>query len=118
MKTEEIVKKELFFDPTFSYTGDAEWVFRTQLAGLKFSHVNRVISEYRHHSGQMTTNANVNSAAAAAREAERLRIRTMYGPNNFLRSVVTNWVAVDRRSRVLAAMLRGYRRQNGIWVKR
>ncbi len=117
VKTELMLKHDLFFNESLKYTGDADWIFRLQLAGLKFSRVNKYVSDYRHHPEQLTTIANRNPVAWAARDAEDKRLQTLYGPNPLIRKLVMSWVNFEKRKRVASLLLKGYRRSDNGWIK-
>ena len=51
-----MVREEGFWlDPTLRYPGDWDWFVRMALAGKKFAHVDKVLSEFRLHSGSQTS---------------------------------------------------------------
>ena len=112
-----MVEKDIFFNEQLKYTGDADWTFRLQLAGLKFSLIDRYISDYRHHPTQLTTIADRNPEAWKARNLEHKRLATLYGPNPLLRRIVMGWVNFEKRKQVARLYLKGYRRVDNVWLK-
>ena len=50
-----VVREEGFWlDPTLRYPGDWDWFVRMSLAGKRFAHVDKVLSEFRLHPGSKT----------------------------------------------------------------
>jgi len=50
-----IIREEgLWLDPTLRYPGDWDWFVRMALAGKRFAHVDKVLSEFRLHPGSKT----------------------------------------------------------------
>jgi len=118
VRSSSLLTTGVFFNEYLRNTGDADWIFRLQLAGLRFSRLNRVVSDYRHHPDQLTSIADVDSSASHLRAKELRRLEQLYGRSRLVRRLVLNWVTFEKRKRALSAMLRGYRRHDDIWERR
>jgi len=112
-----MIDHQIFFNENLKYTGDADWIFRLQLADLKFSLLDRYVSDYRYHPEQLTTIANRNPDAWKARNEEDIRLASLYGPNPLLRKIVMAWVNFEKRKQVAKLYLKGYRRVDNAWSK-
>ncbi|MDR3691840.1 MAG: glycosyltransferase family 2 protein [Fimbriimonas sp.] len=118
VRSRSLVEKNLYFDASLRYTGDADWIFRLHSTGMRFSRLERLVSDYRHHPDQMTSVADVEDIASKNRMEEEDRLVQTYARNKWMRLLVLNWVTFEKRRRKAVAYAHGYRKQNGVWVKR
>ncbi len=112
VRTAQVRKHELYFDGSLKTTGDADWIMRMQLAGLKFSSVDRIITDYRVHPEQVTATDYKNPQWLA----EKARLRELYAKNPVLLKLVNLWVLGERQKQKFVAKRNGAKLVNGQWT--
>ena len=98
----------LFFDESFQYIGDADWMARLQMHHYRFGRIERPVGMYRHHCQQVSAIASTDQAADALRRAEHDRFHRHYRTSRLLRRPVLAYDRFQqRRVKALAAWRRG-----------
>lgn len=123
VRTARIHEQQLFFDPTYRFLGDADWLVRLYRAGLRHARMRRPIAAYRHHPVQTTKLAALNVTAAEDKKRERKRFEHAYVSHAWLKRAIDAYVTMHRRWRkarfaVLNGGLNGLRREFIAWKKR
>jgi hypothetical protein len=54
LRTRVVREEGLWLDPTLRYPGDWDWFVRMALAGKRFAHLDKVLSEFRLHKRSQT----------------------------------------------------------------
>lgn len=92
-----IVRHDLFFDETFRYVADADWLIRLYLAKLRFGRIERPVAAYRHHEAQVSTVASGDRGANAARLAEHAIVHARYRSSGAVRKLVAGYDTFQQR---------------------
>ena len=115
VRRERVTRDNLFFDESFRFTGDADWMVRLFISGCNFSRIDRFIGAYRHHELQVTTTATSDAAASARRRQEHERIHSLYGTSRMLTRLIAAYDTFQqRRVKAVGAWRHGGPRQ--LWT--
>jgi glycosyltransferase involved in cell wall biosynthesis len=103
-----LVADGLFFDESFQYIADADWMARLQMHHYRFGRIERPVGMYRHHGQQVSALASTDQAVDAVRRAEHDRFHRHYRTSRLLRRPVLAYDRFQqRRVKALAAWRRG-----------
>jgi glycosyltransferase involved in cell wall biosynthesis len=118
-----LVADGLFFDESYRYIGDADWMARLQMHRYRFGRIERPIAAYRHHTHQVSVLANADQSALALRRAEHERFHRRQATNRLLKRLILSYGTFQqRRVTALTAWRRGGRAAVGglvmAWLRR
>lgn len=107
-----VVDKEIWFDPTFRYAGDWDWIIRLSQAS-KFAYLDQPLSQYREHPVQATQQASNKSWSLEMR-----RILKRYKSNYFFYLFLVNQHRFRKGWWILSTKgLKGLRMEFDNWIK-
>lgn len=107
VRRERLIRDEVFFDPSFWYIADAEWMLQLSRRH-RFCRVERNIAAFRNHEAQRSTAATDDQIANARRRDEHVKFHQRHRTNRVLRAVVASYDTFQqRRVKALSAWRRG-----------
>jgi glycosyltransferase involved in cell wall biosynthesis len=123
VRTERLRERSLWFDLSYRYIADADWLVRLFRAGLPYARLKRPIAAYRHHPIQTSQQVG-RSAATAARDADdRRRFKSEFADHPMLQASVDTYVNLHHRSRMALHALRSggpvrLVKESAAWLRR
>ena len=96
VRRDKIVDAGLWFDESFPYAADFDWIMRMILAGYHFRRLRRPVAMFRMHHMQRSKDV------SEARVEEFQRLRQRYGKGNrFIRFMILQWVTLTKLKNLL-----------------
>lgn len=88
VRRQTLINKQLFFDVTFPYGADYDWIMRLIRERCRFKRLRQPVAMFRHHPMQRSS-----GAMTAARREEYCRLQNLHGKGNpVIRCAVQQWV--------------------------
>ena len=106
VRRERLIQDNLFFDDSFRYAGDADWMLRLYLTGYRFGRIERFVAAYRHHELQASMTASANASADARRRQEHKRIHSRHRTSRVIKRAVDVYDTFQQRRVKVAAAWR------------